>query len=404
MNAERIAFMKYDFTTVMNRAGHDALAVDCPPAPPKDGFDLIPMWVADMNFPTAPSIVESVRKRLDHHAFGYFIPRDEYFDSIIRWQSRRNGTEGLDRTHIGFENGVLGGVTSALNAMKPRDNKVLIHAPTYTGFTGCLTNAGYELIHSYLAPDENGIWRMDFADMEAKIVEHGITAAVFCSPHNPCGRVWERHEIESAMAVFEKHGVKVVSDEIWSDIILGGHKHIPTQSVSEYAKNNTAAMYATTKTFNLAGLVGAYHIIFNPELNAEVSHASSLSHYNNMNVLSMYALIGAYTDEGEEWVDELRKVITGNVKYACDYIRERFDGVRVSEAQGTYMIFPDCREWCEKTGKTMDDILHAAWDKGVAVNDGRPFHGEYSLRINLALPLSRVKEAFDRLDKYVFNA
>jgi len=396
--------MKYDFTTIMNRAGHDALAVDNPPAKPKGGFDLIPMWVADMNFPTAPSILEAVKGRLDHHSFGYFNPRDEYFDAIIRWQKERNGAEGLERANIGYENGVLGGVTSALNAMQPKDKKVLIHAPTYVGFTGCLTNAGYELIHSYLRPDENGIWRMDFADMEAKIVEHGITAAVFCSPHNPCGRVWERWEIEGAMAVFEKHGVKVVSDEIWSDIILEGHSHIPTQSVSEYAKNNTAAMYAITKTFSLAGLVGAYHIIYNPELHAAVSAAAGKSHYNNMNVLSMYALIGAYAKEGKEWVNELCEVITGNVKYACSYIREHFDGVRVSEAEGTYMIFPDCRKWCEKNGKTIDDILHAAWDCGVALQDGRPFHGEYALRINLALPLSRVKEAFDRLDKYVFNA
>ncbi|MBR3997214.1 MAG: aminotransferase class I/II-fold pyridoxal phosphate-dependent enzyme, partial [Clostridia bacterium] len=381
-----------------------AIAVENPPGQPKDGFDLIPMWVADMNFPTAPSILEAVRNRLDHHAFGYFNPRGEYFDAIIRWQKERNGVEGLERSHIGYENGVLGGVTSALNAMQPKDKKVLIHAPTYVGFTGCLTNAGYELIHSRLVPDENGIWRMDIADMEAKIVEHGITAAVFCSPHNPCGRVWERHEIEEAMALFEKYGVKVVSDEIWSDIILSGHRHIPTQSVSEYAKNNTAAMYATTKTFNLAGLVGAYHIIYNPELHAAVSSAAGKSHYNSMNVLSMYALIGAYSKEGAEWVDELREVITGSVKFACGYIREHFDGVRVSEAEGTYMIFPDCRAWCEKNGRTMDDILHAAWDCGVALQDGRPFHGEYSLRMNLALPLSRVKEAFDRLDKYVFNA
>ena len=396
--------MKYDFTTIMNRIGHDAIAVECPPGKPKDGFDLIPMWVADMNFPTAPSILKAIRERLDHPAFGYFNPRDEYFDSIIRWHKDRYGIEGLEKTHIGYENGVLGGVVSALNAMQPRDRKVLIHSPTYIGFTHALGNSGFELIHSGLKPDESGIWRMDIADMEEKILRHGITAAVFCSPHNPCGRVWEKHEIEEAMALFEKYGIKVVSDEIWADIILSDHRHIPTQSVSEYARNNTAAMYAITKTFNLAGLVGAYHIIYDPDLHAAVSAVSGESHYNNMNVLSMYALIGAYSSEGAEWVDELREVLTTNVKYACDYIRTRFDGVWVSEAEGTYMIFPDCREWCRQTGRTVDDILRAAWDKGVALQDGRPFHGEYSLRINLALPLSRVREAFDRLDKYVFNA
>lgn len=396
--------MKYDFTTIMDRKGHDAIAVDSPPGLPKEGFDLIPMWVADMNFPTAPAIIEAIQDRLEHHAFGYFNTRDEYYDAIIRWQTTRNGVSGLERSHISFDNGVLGGVISALNAMQPHDRKVLIHAPTYTGFTGCLGNAGFELIHSYLKPDGNGIWRMDLADMEAKIIEHGITAAVFCSPHNPCGRVWERWEIEGAMALFEKYGVQVVSDEIWSDLILGDNRHIPTQSVSDYARNNVAAMYAPTKTFNLAGLTGSYHIIYNAELNSRVAHQAGLSHYNNMNVLSMYALIGAYSEGGAEWCDELREVLTDNVHFACAYIREHFGGVKVSEAQGTYMIFPDCTEWCGKTGKTMDDLLHAAWDVGVALLDGRPFHGEHHLRMNLALPKARVEEAFARLDKYVFNA
>ena len=395
--------MKYDFTTIHDRIGRDAIAVENPPAQPGEGFDLIPMWVADMNFSTAPAVTDAIRSRLDHTLFGYFNPRREYFDAIMNWQKTRNGAEDLTDSCIGYQNGVLGGVVSALNAFRPHDNKVLIHAPTYTGFTGSVTNAGYTLIRSFLKPDENGIWRMDIADMEAKIVEHGITAAVFCSPHNPCGRVWEKREIEEAMALFEKYGVKVVSDEIWSDIILSGHKHIPTQSVSEYAKQNTAAMYAITKTFNLAGLVGAYHIIYNPELRESVAQAASRSHHNNMNVLSMYGLIGAYSAEGAEWLDELREVLTENVKYACRYIRGHFDGVQVQEPEGTYMIFPDCREWCEKNDRTMDELCRAAWDCGVALQDGRPFHGEYSLRINVALPLSRLKEAFERLDKYVFN-
>lgn len=396
--------MKYDFTTVMDRHGHDAIAVDSPPAQPREGFDLIPMWVADMNFPTAPVILDALHRRLEHHAFGYFGIRDEYYNAILNWQKSRNDTVGLEPSHISFDNGVLGGVVSVLNAIQPRDRKVLIHSPTYVGFTGALGNAGYELIHSPLQKDEQGVWRMDFADMEAKILEHGITAAVFCSPHNPCGRVWERWEIERAMALFEKYGIEVVSDEIWSDIILAGHKHIPTQSVSTYAHNHVAAMYAPTKTFNLAGLTGSYHIIYNDELNSRVAHQASLSHYNNMNVLSMYALIGAYSEDGAEWCDELREVLSENVQFACTYIRQKFEGVTVSEAQGTYMIFPDCTEWCAKNGKTMDELLHAAWDVGVALQDGRPFHGAHHLRINLALPKSRVEEAFRRLDTFVFNA
>lgn len=280
----------------------------------------------------------------------------------------------------------------------------MIHSPTYIGFTGCLSNNGYKMIHSPLIPDENGVWRMDFADMEQKIVEKKIHAAVFCSPHNPCGRVWERWEVEQFMKLCKKHDIIVVSDEIWSDILLDGHKHIPPQSVSEDARNRTVAVYAPSKTFNLAGLVGSYHIIYNKHIRERVEKESSLPHYNDMNVISMHALIGAYKPEGYEWTDELCQVLSGNVDYACKYIVEHFEGVKVSRPQGTYMLFADCTEWCEKHGKTIDEVEKAAWDVGVAVQDGRMFHGPCHLRINLALPLSRVQEAFDRLDKYVFNA
>ena len=396
--------MKYDFTTILDRRGKDAIAVDFPPANPREGFDLIPMWVADMNFPACPTIPEAIIQRTQHPTYGYFAPRKEYYDGIIRWHKERNGVEGLLPEHIGYANGVLGGVASALGVLCSNGDNVLVHSPTYIGFTKTLNNGGYHIIHSPLYQDEQGIWRMDFADMEKKIVENKIHTAIFCSPHNPCGRVWERWEIEQAMAIYEKHDVFVISDEIWSDIILSGYKHIPTQSVNDYAKMHTVAMYAPSKTFNLAGLVGSYSIIYNKWLRERVAKEASLCHYNSMNVLSMYALIGAYKDEGHEWVDELRQVITGNVNYACDYIEKHFEGVTVSRPQGTYMLFLDCTKWCEAHGKTIEDVEHACWDVGVALQDGRMFHGPCHLRVNLALPLSRVQEAFDRLDKYVFNA
>lgn len=396
--------MKYDFTTLPERKGMDAIAVDNPPGQPKEGFDLIPMWVADMNFLACPTIPEAIIERTKHTTYGYFSPRTEYYDSIIRWHRERNGVEGLEPEHIGYANGVLGGVTAAMNVLCSKGDNVLVHSPTYVGFTGTLTNNGYHIVHSPLVLDENGIWRMDFEDMEKKIVENKVHAAIFCSPHNPCGRVWERWEIENAMELYRKHDVFVISDEIWSDIILSGHKHIPTQSVSEDARMRTVAMYAPSKTFNLAGLVGSYSIIYNSWLRHRIEKESSLCHYNSMNLLSMYALIGAYKDEGYEWVDELRQVITGNVDFACDYIEKHFDGVAVSKPQGTYMLFLDCTGWCQKHGKTMDELERMCWDVGVALQDGRMFHGPHHLRVNLALPLHRVQEAFHRLDQYVFNA
>ena len=403
--------MKYDFMSIMERRGMDATAVDgvgavpgFAPNAPTEGFDVIPMWVADMNFPTCPTIPEAMIERAKHPAYGYFFPREEYFDAIIKWHETRNGVTGLTKECIGYENGVLGGVISALNVFCSKGDNVLIHSPTYIGFTGCLSNNGYKMIHSPLIPDENGVWRMDFADMEQKIVEKKIHAAVFCSPHNPCGRVWERWEVEQFMKLCKKHDIIVVSDEICSDILLDGHKHIPPQSVSEDARNRTVAVYAPSKTFNLAGLVGSYHIIYNKHIRERVEKESSLPHYNDMNVISMHALIGAYKPEGYEWTDELCQVLSGNVDYACKYIVEHFEGVKVSRPQGTYMLFADCTEWCEKHGKTIDELEKAGWDVGVAWQDGRMFHGPCHIRVNLALPLARVEEAFRRLDKYVFNA
>ena len=399
--------MQYDFTSIMDRRGRDALAVDglgtgyAPPLP-KDRVEPIPMWVADMNFPTVPTIVEAIVERAQHPAFGYFQHTEDYYNAIIQWQSKRNGVTGLKKEAIGYENGVLGGVVSALNVFCSKGDTVLLHSPAYIGFTGCLLNNGYHIVHSPLVQDEAGVWRMDFADMEKKLVQHKIHAAIFCSPHNPTGRVWERWEIEQAMALFQKHDVFVISDEIWSDIILAGYQHVPTQSVSEDARNRTVALYAPSKTFNLAGLVGSYHIIYNRWIRERVEKESSLCHYNDMNVLSMHALLGAYKPEGYAWLDELRQVLTGNVEFACAYIGEHFPGVQVSKPQGTYMLFLDCTQWCAAHDKTIEEVLKAGWDAGVMWQDGRMFHGPCHIRMNLALPLSRVQEAFARLQQSVF--
>lgn len=407
--------MKYDFTSIIDRNGKDAIAMDVEAGVRigflcgdgvkiREGFDVIPMWVADMNFPTVPTIPEAIIERAKHPAYGYFNPTEEYFQSIITWHEKRNGVTGLTKECIGYENGVLGGVISALNVICSKGDKVLVHSPTYIGFTNSMTNNGFDMVLSPLKKDENDVWRMDFEDMEEKLRTQNIHAAVLCSPHNPTGRVWERWELEKAMELFEKYDVKVVSDEIWSDLILNGHKHIPAQMVNEWARQNTVAVYAPSKTFNLAGLVGSYHIIYNKWLRDRVRKESSLPHYNDMNVLSMHALLGAYKPEGYEWVDELNQVLTENVNFACDYIRDHFDGVEVSKPDGTYMLFLDCTKWCEKHGKTIEEVQRAGIEVGVIWQDGRIFHGPCAIRLNLALPLSRVKEAMERLDRYVFNA
>lgn len=401
--------MTYDFTTIMDRRGQDALCVDAlgtpgVPEPPEEGFDVIPMWIADMNFPTLPAVQEAICTRVNQPHFGYFEPRDEYFARIIAWQRDRNGVEGLRPEHIGYENGVLGGLVSTIQAFAAPGDAVLVHSPTYIGFTNSIENAGFRIVHSPLVLDEDGVWRMDYEDMDRKLAEHKIHVAVFCSPHNPLGRVWERAELEQAMEVYRAHDCIVISDEIWSDIILPGHTHVPTQQVSEDAASRTVALYAPSKTFSLAGLVGSYHIIYSEYLRDRVRAQASKCHYNEMNVLSMHALMGAYSDEGCAWVDELLGVLGKNVDEACTYIGEHFDGVSVVKPEGTYMLFLDCTAWCEAHGCEVDELLRRGWRVGVAWQDGRPFHGEHHIRMNLALPTARVMEALERLHRYVFSA
>lgn len=331
--------MKYDFTTILDRAGHDSLAADAVPfdVQPDPDVRKIPMWVADMSFPAAPPIIEAIEKRLEMPNFGYFSLPDSYFDSIISWQQRRNG-----------------------------------------------------------------VWRMDYADMDAKLKRHHIHLAILCSPHNPCGRVWERWELERAMEVYAANDCLVISDEIWSDIIMPGHKHIPTQSVSADARERTMAFYAPSKTFSLAGLIGSYHIIYNTYLRDRVVRQSEVSHYNDCNVLSLHALLGAYSPAGEEWADEMCRVIDANHEYACNFIRDNFKGVRVMRPEGTYMLYLDCADWCRKHGVTIRELQERGIRAGVIWQDGEAFMRKDTIRMNLALPHSLLEEAMQRLKEKAF--
>lgn len=396
--------MSYDFQTIMNRHGKDALAVDNPPlgSYTKPGFSQIPMWIADMNFATAPVIPKALIARAGHPIYGYFEASNAYYEAIIRWQKDMHRID-VPREAIGYENGVLGGIASALRALCTPGEAVLIHSPTYCGFVHLLQEGGYREVLSPLKRDEKGIWRMDYADMEQKLKAHAIHVVIFCSPHNPSGRVWEKEEVRRAMSLFEKYQVTVIADEIWSDLVLNDHIHVPVQSVNTYAEKNTVAFYAPSKTFNLAGLIGSYHIVYDQRLRDCLKHAAAITHYNHMNVLSMHALIAAYSPEGKDWLSRLKTVLSENVIYACEFIQRHFTDVAFARPQGTYMLFLDCSQWCRRRQCTIDDLLRKGAEVGVLWQDGRSFHGENCIRMNLALPKSLVIEAFDRLREYVFN-
>ncbi len=396
--------MTYDFTTILDRSGKDAVAANNIPfqnVKVEEGFTTIPMWVADMSFPLAPPVISALEKRLHFHSMGYFDLSDEYYDSIISWQKRRNGVEISDPEYIGYENSVLGGVSTAVQCFTGAAEKILVHSPTYVGFTKTLEKLGRPIVHSPLKMDKDGIWRMDFEDMDRKLKANNIHLAIFCSPHNPTGRVWERWEIEKAMEVYAANDCYVISDEIWSDLVMAGNKHIPTQSVSDDAKNRTIALYAPSKTFSIAGLVGSYHIVYNRQLRNRMRHLSNMSHYNLPNVLSMHALIGAYSTDGEVWANEVCQVIDRNIELMSEYLRT-VPYIKFMRAQGTYMLYLDCSEWCEKNHISIHELQHRGVRKGVVWQDGEAFQLPGTIRMNLSLPTSQVEEVIRRLKNYVF--
>ena len=401
--------MKYDFTTVYDRVGKDAIAVENigqkiwgnEPAAPKEGFSFIPMWVADMNFATCPAIVDSIKERLNHPLFGYYFERPEYYDSIIRWQTERHGYRDLKKEYISYHNGVHGFITSAVNVLTKPGDAILLQQPYYTGFCSDIEFQGRHAVHNILIQDGNGVYRIDYEDLDRKLKENSIHLAIFCSPHNPTGRVWEQWELEKALQIFEANECYVISDEMWADIVFDGHTHTPLLMVNDWAKEHVMCAYALSKTFNLAGMNPAYSIIYNKYLRDRVVSYAKATSLDSQNILSMYALLGAYSSKGQEWTEELNAVLETNCRYVTNFLNG-IEGVYVTMAQGTYMLFVNLTDYCQMHNKTMRDILEAGWDVGVGWQDGNAFGGTCHIRMNVALPFTTVKEACTRLKKYVF--
>lgn len=408
MNGRR-KMMKYDFESIIERRKKDALAVDglgmypgMSPEKPEEGYDFIPMWVADMNFATAPSVTAALRERIEHPLYGYFVPEEKYYDAIIRWQETHHQVSGLTREAIGYENGVHGCITSCVETFTRPGESIFLHTPFYMGFSSDIQGLGRVPVYSELKKDEEGVYRMDFADMDKKLKESNCHFAIMCSPHNPSGRVWERWELEKAMEIFEKNQVLVISDEIWADIVYTGHSHIPTQMVSDWARENTIAIYAPSKTFNLAGMIGSYHIVYNEYLRHRLRFYGSHTHYNEQNVLSMHALLGAYSEGGAEWTAELIQVLEQNTKYLSDYLNQ-IAGVSATRPQGTYMVFADFTKYCANNSITIEELLNKGYRVGVGWQPGAAFGGNCHIRFNAALPFSKLKEACARMDNYIFR-
>ena len=393
--------MKYDFDKVVDRHGTNCLKYDFAIERGKPA-DILPLWVADMDFQTAPAILERLEETVKHGIFGYSDGKEGYFAAVQNWYRERFGWETKPEWLVKTP-GVVFALAAAVRAYTKEGDGVLLQQPVYYPFSEVITDNGRKVVNSPLKITD-GYYTMDFDDLETKIVENKVKLFLLCSPHNPVGRVWSEEELRRVGEICLRHGVLVVSDEIHSDFTREGHPHTVFAKLGAEFEQNCLICTAPSKTFNLAGLIGSYHIIYSKWLRDRVDKESSLCHYNEINVLSMHALIGAYKPEGYEWVDELNQVLANNVDFACEHIWEQYKGIQVTKPQGTYMLFLDCTKWCEAHGKTIEELQKAGSDVGVAWQDGRRFHGPCHIRMNLALPLSRVQEAFARLDKYVFNA
>lgn len=361
---------------------------------PVPADEIVPMWIADTDFATAPSVVEAIAKRISHPLFGYTIPSPEYFAAISRWHKNRYGNPDVKARHILNHTSVLAGVGAAIEAFTLPGENILVNQTTYTGFQSTVKNLGRFLVYSPLKKDENGIYRMDFEDMEKKIVSEKITMMIFCSPHNPTGRVWEKEEVESVVNLCAKHGVKLVSDEIWADFVVDPTcHHTPTRSVSDKAKEITISMYAPSKTFNLAGLAGSYSVTYNPLLKDKMSKVVEANHSGAVSILSIAACTGRYQG-GSEYVDEMLKYVRKNQELMCDFFNS-CAGVSAELPQGTYVLWVDFAGTGEDVGVIRDKLKEV----GVITTDGRGYHGKTFLRFNCACPKANCEKAIKAMKK-----
>ena len=393
--------MQYDFDTPIDRTHTWSIKHDFKKENGK-ADDILPLWVADMDFRSPDSVVEALKKAVDHGIFGYSRADESYFDAVAAWYQKRHHLT-LQPEWMTCTPGIVFALSIAVRAFTQEGDAVLIQPPVYHPFSRAILRNKRTLVENPLVL-KDGHYEMDLEELEQKVLDEHVKLMILCNPHNPVGRVWTREELTALADICLRHHVYVISDEIHGDFVWQGHEQTPYASISEEACLHSMMCTAPSKTFNLAGLVGSYHIVYNSWWRDRMEKESSLSHYNMMNVLSMHALIGAYKPEGYEWTNELCEVLTSNIDFACDYIEKHFEGVTVSKPQGTYMLFVDCTDWCKAHGKTIEDVEHACWDVGAAIQDGTMFFGPCHLRMNLASPRSRIEEAFHRMDKYVFNA
>lgn len=355
--------------------------------------DLLPMWVADMDFLTAPCIMEALKDRLEQGIFGYTTRPSSYNESIVNWLDNRFSWK-IKKEWLMFSPAVITSISLLIQNLTQKNDKIMIQEPVYSPFHNIVELNERDLVISPLIKLDDGSYIMDYEDIEAKIKD--VKIFILCNPHNPVGRVWTREELTRLGQICLKHNVIVISDEIHSDIILKNHKHTPFASISKEFCKNTITCMAPTKTFNLAGLQSSFLVMSNPYYYEVMDRAFSTLDIKRNNAFSLVATEAAY-NYGEDWLDELIKYIEDNVDFAIEYIKTNIPKLKVKKPEGTYLL------WVDFNSLNVDekDLKDALINKGrVALSSGSSFGigGGGYYRINLACPRAMVLEALKRIE------
>ncbi len=385
--------MAFDFDTLLDRVPSGSLKWGgCVRSSPDE--EVLPLWVADMDFPSPPEVVEAIRRRAEHPIYGYPVRTDGYYDSLIAWMRRRNGWE-IQRDWICFSPGVVPALNIAVLAYTQPGDKVVVQTPVYYPFSSAVLSNGRQLVENSLKL-EGGRYVMDFEDLERKL-DSRTKLLILCSPHNPVGRVWERGELERLVELCARKGVVIVSDEIHSDLILGGRKHVCTAALSPEAARMTVTLGAPNKTFNIAGLGIANAIIPDRRLREAFMNQAANLGLGIANVFGIVAQEAAYS-KGEAWLEELLSYLRGNYGRLVSFLAERLPSLSVLPLEGTYLAWIDCRRLGMSDAELKAFFLKEAklWlDEGTMFGSG----GSGFMRINLACPRSLLDEALSRLEK-----
>lgn len=386
--------MKYNFDKIIDRSYSNSAKWNADEI--KKNGDILPMWVADMDFKVADEILEALGEPIKHGILGYNIIPDSFYDTIINWIDKKHNWK-IDREWISFLPGIVPGISVATHEFTDEGEEILIQPPVYHPFYRVAENNNREIVENQLKFVDDK-YLMDFKDMKNKITEN-TKLAVLCSPHNPVGRVWKRGELEEFGKICVDNDIIIVSDEIHNDLILKDHKHIPTAVVSDEIMMNTITFMAPSKTFNIPGLYASVAIIPNDTIRERFNERLSKWEMGGANTFSLAGFTAAY-NHGEEWLDQALEYIEENINFAVNYINRNIDGVKTYKPDGTYLMWLDFNA----TGKTSKELENLLLNKGqVMLNNGEMFGpgGEGFFRLNVGCPKAMLEDGLKRIKKAI---